>query len=97
MASHQLWESVGGYDQSRMFGWPKPWAEGAMTWRIPIAWRSKHRSNGGERRLSFDYNSEWTMTGDSIIKTKHGQVLTLSEGRQVFLNGEHCAGGSEND
>lgn len=83
----------GGYDQSRMFGWPTPWTAGNLTWRIPIAWRSKYCPEGVEGRLSAESCSEWTMADDSVSKVKYGQVLTLSKDGEVVLNGERDARG----
>jgi hypothetical protein len=80
---------IGGYDQSRMFTWPQPWSAGRMTWVIPMVWKSKYTSgNSPDGQLFTHYISEWVMTGDYIIKTKHQQELTLSESGLIFLNGE---------
>lgn len=80
----------GRYDESRMMRWPRPWSNGNMTWAIPIAWKSGYPPYADEeRRLGVVYQSEWTMADDALTKTKHGQVLVLTESGQVFLNGEH--------
>lgn len=81
----------GGYDQSRMHNWPQPWGSGRMTWVIPIAWKSRHSSgSSGDGQLEVRYTSEWTMTDEYVIKTKHQQTLTVMESGLVFLNGERC-------
>ena len=80
----------GRYDESRMMRWPRPWSNGNMTWAIPIAWKSGYPPYADEEgRLGVVYQSEWTMADDALTKTKHGQVLVLTESGQVFLNGEH--------
>ena len=80
----------GRYDESRMMRWPRPWSNGNMTWAIPIAWKSGYPPYSDEEgRLGVVYESEWTMADDALTKTKHGQVLVLTESGQVFLNGEH--------
>jgi hypothetical protein len=90
-----VWKNVrpgnkfGEQDESRMFIWPEPWSAGRMSWKIPIAWKSKHSSAAAEGGRMFEtYQSEWTMILNSVIKTKHQQELTLTENGLIFLNGE---------
>ena len=84
------WNLFGRYDESRMMRWLRPWSNGNMTWAIPIAWKSGYPPYADEEgRLGVVYQSEWTMADDALTKTKHGQVLVLTESGQVFLNGEH--------
>lgn len=81
----------GAYDQSRMMTWAQPWSSGILTWVIPIAWKSKTSPGRTEDgRLARTYQSRWTMTEDSLVKTKYGQELTVTTNGQIFLNGELC-------
>lgn len=88
-----VWHNVGeenqiaDHDESRMFEWPQPWSEGSMSWRIPIAWRDKTRTDEAGR-LSSDEWSTWTMSDSAIVKRKYEIDLVLTDGGVAFLDGE---------